>query len=293
MARTSGRALSHLVTAAVTVALAGGTAGTALADGVALVQPAKKPSVSAPVFPIGAVTKANKFYFYEADGKGGLKQRVGGGDWKNILTATQVNRYADGRHDGDYYIDSKKDLYFQGLTGHARKVVPDFGHFYDTILSPGALGGARTTSLLAFSHRTGRLEMYTVKENGTFTNGGVLVGSGKEWGQYDQIAGRGDLTGDGRTDVVARDRNGVLWLYKGTGDARKPFAARVKVGGGWGKYTRIFSNGDLNGDGHSDLLAIDGKGALWLYPGTGRASAPFKSPVKIGNSGWNQYRLVF
>ncbi|MBZ4317905.1 VCBS repeat-containing protein [Streptomyces sp. SCA2-4] len=274
------------------MALVGGTAGVAAAQtSGAQAAAAKKPSASAPVFPLGAVTKTDKFYFYDVDGKGGFKPRqLGGGNWKAITQSAWVDRDADGRQDGNYYVEGN-DLKFIGMAGRARNVVPGFGHFYDKILAPGNLAGSRQSDLLARSKRDGHLQLWVMKEDGTFS-GQTFIG-GKEWAQYTDITGRGDLTGDGKTDIVGKDRNGVLWLHKGTGNAKKPFEARTKVGGGWNKYTKVFSNGDLNGDGRSDLLAVDGKGALWLYKGTGKAAAPFKAPVKIGNSGWNQYRLVY
>ncbi|KAF2774605.1 hypothetical protein [Streptomyces sp. OM5714] len=37
-------------------------------------------------------------------------------------------------------------------------------------------------------------------------------------------------------DLVARDSAGVLWLYRGTGSASAPYAARTKIGGGWNTY---------------------------------------------------------
>ncbi|MBC2876667.1 VCBS repeat-containing protein [Streptomyces sp. TYQ1024] len=273
------------------MALVGGTAGVAAAHTTGTQLAAKKPSASAPVFPLGAVTKTDKFYYYDVDGKGGFKPRqLGGGNWKAISMAAWVDRDADGRQDGNYYVEGG-DLKFIGLAGRARNVVPGFGHFYDRILAPGNLAGSRQSDLLARSKNDGSLHLFVMKEDGTFSD--QTRTGGKEWAQYTDIAGRGDLTGDGKTDIVAKDKAGILWLHKGTGKAGKPFEARTRIGGGWNKYTKVFSNGDLNGDGHSDLLAVDGKGALWLYKGTGKQAAPFKAPVKIGNSGWNQYRLVY
>ncbi|MCZ0980782.1 hypothetical protein O1L60_22305 [Streptomyces diastatochromogenes] len=48
----------------------------------------------------------------------------------------------------------------------------------------------------------------------------VKVGGG--WGVYNKLAGGSDLTGDGRADLVATDKSGVLWLYKGTGNTAAP-----------------------------------------------------------------------
>ncbi|MFI6861616.1 FG-GAP repeat domain-containing protein [Streptomyces sp. NPDC050421] len=113
------------------------------------------------------------------------------------------------------------------------------------------------------------------------------VGGG--WNAYAQLAGPGDLTGDGKADLLARDREGVLWLYRGTGTAGAPFAARNRVGGGWNAYTHLVSTGDLTNDGVSDLLATDPSGALWVYRGTGDAAdAPFAARTQIGK-GWTIY----
>ncbi|WP_395573254.1 trypsin-like serine protease [Streptomyces sp. BK79] len=61
------------------------------------------------------------------------------------------------------------------------------------------------------------------------------VGGG--WSAYNALATAGDLTGDGRTDLLARDTSGVLWLYKGTGKTGSAtFQARTRVGGGWGAF---------------------------------------------------------
>ncbi|MFE2049414.1 trypsin-like serine protease [Streptomyces sp. NPDC059459] len=63
----------------------------------------------------------------------------------------------------------------------------------------------------------------------------VRVGGG--WSAYNALATAGDITGDGRPDLLARDTSGVLWLYKGTGGTgAATFKARVKVGGGWGAF---------------------------------------------------------
>ena len=38
---------------------------------------------------------------------------------------------------------------------------------------------------------------------------------------------------------------------------------------------------------------MDSAGALWLYKGTGSASAPFSARVQLGASGWTHYDLLF
>ncbi|MFE2458652.1 trypsin-like serine protease [Streptomyces sp. NPDC059402] len=63
----------------------------------------------------------------------------------------------------------------------------------------------------------------------------VRVGGG--WSAYSAFATAGDITGDGRPDLLARDTSGVMWLYKGTGKSgTATFKTRTRVGGGWNAF---------------------------------------------------------
>lgn len=65
------------------------------------------------------------------------------------------------------------------------------------------------------------------------------VGSG--WNMYNNIFSPGDLTGDRRADLVARDSAGALWLYKGAGSSSNPFPSRIKIGtSGWNGFGALF-----------------------------------------------------
>ncbi|WP_030693126.1 hypothetical protein [Streptomyces globisporus] len=48
------------------------------------------------------------------------------------------------------------------------------------------------------------------------------------------LVGVGDLSGDGRADLPARDTAGKLWRYSGTGTGL--YGTRVAVGTGWGTF---------------------------------------------------------
>ncbi|MGW0819436.1 FG-GAP repeat domain-containing protein [Streptomyces viridiviolaceus] len=123
-----------------------------------------------------------------------------------------------------------------------------------------------------------------------YQNPETLVGGG--WNVYDRIEASGNLGGALVSDLVARDRDGVLYLYLGTGDGKAPFASRIRIGGGWNIYVQLTGGSDLNGDGRADLVAVDKSGALWLYRGTGSYKAPFERRVKIGTGGWGAYDQI-
>lgn len=62
----------------------------------------------------------------------------------------------------------------------------------------------------------------------------VKIGGG--WNTYNAIAATGDMNGDGKGDLIARDGSGNLYLYKGTGHSYAPYASRVKLGYGYQIY---------------------------------------------------------
>jgi hypothetical protein len=57
-------------------------------------------------------------------------------------------------------------------------------------------------------------------------------------GTYNAAVGVGDITGDGKADLVARDTGGTLYRQNGTGTGT--FGARVKIGAGWQNYKGLF-----------------------------------------------------
>ncbi|MEU3688214.1 FG-GAP repeat domain-containing protein [Streptomyces narbonensis] len=120
----------------------------------------------------------------------------------------------------------------------------------------------------------------------------TYIGGG--WTAYDQVVTPGNVGGSAHSDLLARDKTGVLWFYAGNGKSglgAQPFATRTRIGGGWGAYNKITAGSDLTGDGRPDLVATDTSGALWLYKGTGNATTPFATRTKIGG-GWGVYNSL-
>ncbi|MEV6200207.1 VCBS repeat-containing protein [Streptomyces sp. NPDC051771] len=152
---------------------------------------------------------------------------------------------------------------------------------YDRVVSTGDVAGSRFADVVG-RDRSGVLWFY--QGTGTSLARRVQVGGG--WQTYDKLTAGSDLTGDGRADLVATDKSGVLWLYRSTGSATKPFAPRVRIGGGWQTYDRITATGNIAGARGGDLVARDKGGVLWLYLGKGDGT--FTARTRIGG-GWQEY----
>ncbi|MFD3530014.1 FG-GAP repeat domain-containing protein [Streptomyces sp. NPDC058664] len=176
--------------------------------------------------------------------------------------------------------------------GHLYNAERDLGggwQIYNLLVGPGDLSGDGKADLLA-RDTAGVLWLYRGNGAGTGLATRIRVGDG--WSAYDRILGAGDFSGDGRADLVARDRTGTLWLYKGTGSTTaSPFAGRVRIGTGWNTYNKLAAPGDLNGDGKADLLGVNAAGELYRYLGTGTGAA-ITSRARIG-TGYQTYTDLY
>ncbi|MFJ3159827.1 FG-GAP repeat domain-containing protein [Streptomyces kanasensis] len=157
---------------------------------------------------------------------------------------------------------------------------------FNALTGPGDLTGDGKGDLFARS-AGGTLYLYRGDGRGYGFAGRTGLGTG--WNAYNALAGAGDLTGDGRADLLARTPDGTLYLYAGTGSANAPFKARVKVGTGWNAYAKLVAPGDLTGDGRADLLAVTPSGTLYRYTATHTGTPnPFATRANLG-TGWNTY----
>ncbi|MET9677166.1 VCBS repeat-containing protein [Streptomyces sp. NPDC006482] len=294
--------LSRVTVAAITAALVGTTTAAVAADAPqertvsGVQQSAPQASTfaasTASVTPVNAlygVTNTGVIWGYTPSGQGGLTRldENSGTGWNYSKHINQTDQSGDGRSDGLWDVTGGT-LYYTKWENAPRALGAGWG-IYNKLLSASNTGGAAADDLLA-RDSAGVLWHYLGFGNGSLDRR-VKISAG--WGIYNQLAGKGDLTSDGKADIVARDGAGVLWLYKGTGSYSAPFTSRTRISAGWNIYNSLVSVGDINYDGITDLIARDTTGALYLYKGTGNASAPLQGRVKIGTSGWNGFKQLF
>ncbi|GHF54968.1 hypothetical protein GCM10010218_40390 [Streptomyces mashuensis] len=90
----------------------------------------------------------------------------------------------------------------------------------------------------------------------------------------------GDVTGDGKADLIGKAADGDLYMWAGHGDGT--FDARRKLYDDW-HYTQTTA-ADLDGDGVADLLARDAGGTLHRW--YGRRGGTLGDPTTM-TDGWN------
>jgi hypothetical protein len=99
----------------------------------------------------------------------------------------------------------------------------------------------------------------------------------------------GDVTGDGRADIVAAAPDGTLKLYLNDfpHHPKSPYGLSYVIGSGWtAKAIPKFTLADFNGDGLADIIAYHPDGSAWFYQNRYQTNSvhPFSTGVRIGRS---------
>ncbi|MCF3106565.1 VCBS repeat-containing protein [Streptomyces roseoverticillatus] len=162
-------------------------------------------------------------------------------------------------------------------------------------LTAGDFTGDGKADLLAVDSDTGILYAYpgTGAAKGMSTLGDrVRIGTG--WNTMRELTTM-DADRNGKPDLLAVDKDGVLWAYPGSGslDGGNTLGGRVRIDSGWDTMTELTSPGDLDADGKADLVAVDRDGDLWAYPGSGSLDGgnALGDRARIG-TGWDTMRQL-
>ncbi|MEU9339544.1 VCBS repeat-containing protein [Streptomyces sp. NPDC048290] len=207
----------------------------------------------------------------------------------HVLTAgslaTPVRRDHAGRDGiGDLLtLSSSGTLTFQQGTGRGTfsGTVSGSGWATGTLPVPvGDLSGDRCNDVLV-RLSSGTLRLYRPACGAALKPPTPYTTLGTGWNQYDVLTSPGDITKDGRPDVIARNAStGAVYLYKGAPGGK--LAARVKMHDNWKTYKKIVGAGDLNGDGIGDLIAQDKSNNLYRYFGKGNGTLGPRTKIAAG-----------
>lgn len=168
-----------------------------------------------------------------------------------------------------------------GFSGFSRGAVTTVQASNTAVLSPDLTGDRRAD--LVVVARSGKSVVRPGNGAGGFGKG--RAPSMQQKGR-DLITALGDANGDGRNDLLSRDRSTgkvAVWLGRGNGTFRKQI-----LRSSFAAYDLITA-GDVDGDRKVDLLARDRSGVLWVYPGKGNGGFPKRRAL---GAGWQSYDAI-
>jgi GH25 family lysozyme M1 (1,4-beta-N-acetylmuramidase) len=254
---------------------------------------ARNPDGTLVVYPHNATTTIGT-------GSWALSTTVGTG-WQEMTALLAADVDGDGRPDliartpaGNLvvYPHNATDTIGTGMW-HAPATTVGTGWASKTALLVGDVNGDGRPDLIA-RNPDGTLVVYPHNATSTIGTGtwagAVSVGTG--W-QGKEALLLGDVDGDGRPEIVARDADGTLVVYPhnattaiGTGTWHAP---ATSVGTGWqGKDALLL--GDVDGDGTLDIIARNaGTGVLVVYPHnptTAIGTGTWHAPATTVGTGW-------
>jgi SpoIID/LytB domain protein len=176
-----------------------------------------------------------RLYLYVADGGGGwTEKRLINSGWR-VMDAILGAGDMDG--DGAPDLVARETatgtlwLYRGDGQGGFRGTRTSMGWGWETLdllLAPGDWNGDGYSDVLGRDRATGVLWAYTGNGRGGWLS---KTWTGYGWETMSLLVGRGDVDGDGRVDIIARDYGGVLWLYPS--DGKGWMLPRQSVGSGW------------------------------------------------------------
>ncbi|SNY67812.1 FG-GAP repeat domain-containing protein [Paractinoplanes atraurantiacus] len=201
---------------------------------------------------------------------------------------------------GDINRDAKNDLLVRFANGTMRVylgygrpafdiqtsvAVPGNWNRFNQIVHTGDLTGDGVSDLLARETSTGRLFRFTGNGKGGFSSSAAYGGTYKGVSRF---VGPGDITGDGKADLIAIYGTTMYAWY---GDGKGGFTPGMHlIGSGYLGFNTIIGAGDLNEDGKNDLLMRNSAGVLWRKLGNGKGGF---GALQLVGTGYQKYAALY
>ncbi|WRS30242.1 FG-GAP-like repeat-containing protein [Actinomycetaceae bacterium MB13-C1-2] len=196
----------------------------------------------------------------------GVRYRIGNG-WNNVeWVQGGVDWNGDGNVDIIARMKSDNSLRLYPGNGRggflpSRQIGNGWGGMSHILLTETATG----PGIYAVTAGESRMYFYPGDGFGGFRSPNRL---GTGWGAMSALVAVGDWTGDGVPDMLARDRDGLLYLYAGLSDGTP--GIRTLVGNGWNSMANM--SGSDKGTLNAPLWAVRQDGALMSYGVNGGTS---------------------
>ncbi len=157
----------------------------------------------------------------------------------------------------------------------------------------GDLDGDSRGDLVAVQTSTGQLFLYPGRGAAPF-GARRLIGPG--WNGMDELTGMGDVTADGKVDLLARQKGtSDIWVYPGVGTGPSArLGGRIMVGTGhtgWSRMESFLGIGDIDRDGSNDLAAVETY--AWTLRGYGLRNGRLYTSMHLGSGFRSNYRPMF
>ncbi|XVU25670.1 FG-GAP repeat domain-containing protein [Actinoplanes sp. CA-054009] len=201
---------------------------------------------------------------------------------------------------GDINKDFKNDLLVRYKNGSMRVylgygrptfhtktsvALPGNWNQFNAIVHTGDLTGDGISDLIARQTSTGRLFRFTGNGKGGFSSAAAYAGTYKGVSRF---VGPGDITGDGKADLIAIYGT-TMYAWYGNGNGGFTPGMHL-IGSGYLGFNTIIGAGDLNEDGKNDLLMRNSAGVLWRKLGDGRGGF---GALQLVGTGYQKYAALY